>query len=575
MSDSSARHAISITMTADMRQAMTDIANVQKQLNRVKMTRMGLGRGSADKATLRALDEEIAALQNYSAQLAENAGLAQNLGRVTADSVTKDMNAITAGNGRLQQSFGQLGFAVEDFFSVFDTMGVRGGLRAAGNNLSMIARTLAGPVYGGLMGIGLVALPLVMKLFGETDEAVKKSRNTLEDYIATLEHAQKLRQMGVEHQFSLEDIEDIESLKDAEEQIKEIEREITKLSNKTKDFKEKSAKIGEAFTDERMSDVGHKIGRELQAAGGELEKFRMEVPKLQQEFRDALTLDPANFEEALAKYVKGLKQLRRTIEEEIEERQGNIFGQYSDLSTFQQGSKNKAMHDALAAVNEELEKTKGNDEKIVEYRKAANELVKEMALHEQGAADTQERLTELEQKKKELKEEQLRIESKQREKEHQKDLMDAMKMIQDMEVQGMNKTEQALDAMDEKLRQVKGTARDVGRAFGFGSAEHERAKTAAQKAQAMVIQTTLKSLTGMLHKVDEVQQKFVKEGGQVTGPNIAEAVAAVQGLAEAQITEAKNRKEPEKAPPQPDVVAAIESLKEALNKLGFPHLTKV
>jgi len=233
------------------------------------------------------------------------------------------------------------------------------------------------------------------------------------------------------------------------------------------------------------------------------------------------------------------------------------------------------MHDALAAVNEELEKTKGNDEKIVEYRKAANELVKEMALHEQGAADTQERLTELEQKKKELKEEQLRIESKQREKEHQKDLMDAMKMIQDMEVQGMNKTEQALDAMDEKLRQVKGTARDVGRAFGFGSAEHERAKTAAQKAQAMVIQTTLKSLTGMLHKVDEVQQKFVKEGGQVTGPNIAEAVAAVQGLAEAQITEAKNRKEPEKAPPQPDVVAAIESLKEALNKLGFPHLTKV
>ena len=94
-------------------------------------------------------------------QAAENARLQKQLERTTqarqrdtaaASAQTAEMNKATKGNAKTAQAFNQLGFAIEDFFSVYGTMGAAGGIRAANNNLSMVARILAGP---GMVGAGV------------------------------------------------------------------------------------------------------------------------------------------------------------------------------------------------------------------------------------------------------------------------------------------------------------------------------------------------------------------------------------------------------------------------------------
>jgi len=568
MSDSSARHAISVTMTADMRQAVTEMKNVQKEIDNLVRVRAQMGKG-VDTSKI---DSQIASLKNGYMGIAETAGIASNTQKVTTADVKKQMDDLTQGNGKLQQAFGQAGYAVEDFFSVFDTMGARGGIRAAGNNISMMARTLAGSFTGSLIGIGVVAIPLMMKMFGEAEDSVKGFDEQVKELMTDLELYQKLISMGIEHKFAIEDIQDVESVDAAEEQLKELQRQMERTGDAGARLEEDIHAHGKAYLKAAEDGSGgfNKLAKNARKGLGDgADDFMKKFGELRNEFHKNLAANPDDVEKALGPYRRGLLELQKEVLFGKEGMKGKTEQDTKDIATVEKERRviNKMLEDQreLLAAEEDKEK----------FRDKAAEIHQQMVLNEKTITEELERQAELEEKKKQLKEELLELESRQRAREHQKNLMDAMSMIHDLEAKGLDKVGTALDNMDEKLNKVKGTARDVGRAFGFGSEEHERAKEASLLAQARITQSTLRSLKGMLHKVEETQRKFVRKDGQQTGPNLSEAVAAVQGLAQAQIDEAKNRKQPKKAPPQPDVVAAVDQLTNWLVQNGFKAFTEV
>lgn len=93
--------------------------------------------------------------------------------------VAKSASTVLSGSRKMEVAITQLGFAVEDFVTVVGPMGLAGGLRAAGNNLSFVA-SMFNPVAGLVTGIGLATLALVLQLSKMEKQALKTGKAMLE-----------------------------------------------------------------------------------------------------------------------------------------------------------------------------------------------------------------------------------------------------------------------------------------------------------------------------------------------------------------------------------------------------------
>lgn len=81
----------------------------------------------------------------------------------------------------------QLGFGVEDFLTQYGTMGFAGGLRAAGNNISMFAAQI-NPLAGVVAGVGTALTAMFLNIGNAAEKAAEK-QNALKESIDSIKKA--------------------------------------------------------------------------------------------------------------------------------------------------------------------------------------------------------------------------------------------------------------------------------------------------------------------------------------------------------------------------------------------------
>ena len=122
---------------------------------------------------------------------------------------TGSLNTMTASSGRTSFMISQLGFAVEDATTQFGTMGLAGALRAAGNNLSIVASML-NPIAGIVVGVGTALASTLIPHLTKTGDEAEKSKKKLDEWAATFRNIQRdvsgQAFFGVERQFRRGDL---------------------------------------------------------------------------------------------------------------------------------------------------------------------------------------------------------------------------------------------------------------------------------------------------------------------------------------------------------------------------------
>lgn len=152
-----------------------------------------------------------------------------------SQSVRRFTQETTAGFNRTQQVAQQAVFAVDDFFAAFSTGGVSGGLRGAGNNLTLIASQLGG-IKTQLLAIGVISAgQLLAKYFIDAKDESK----TVEDRIGKIRDNLDFLNKSHQSQFAFfEELRDlgprtgINDVRDAERQRRSLHNDrITQQQN--------------------------------------------------------------------------------------------------------------------------------------------------------------------------------------------------------------------------------------------------------------------------------------------------------------------------------------------------------
>ena len=238
-------HNVALKLTVDAQAAVDNMAKVEKEIARLIRAKQSM-RG-VDNAATAAIDAEILKLKEKQLAIAKTAGLVEKNAQVS-QTYLKDLNAATMGNGRFMQSFVQLGYGVEDFAAVYGTMGLQGALRASGNNFSMVARIIAGPLYGSIIGAALVAFPLLMKSQKESTELNKKLTESLnevnEKFRDQLELRHKIEDLSLKQSKKLRDLGEDMTAKEIAKESKKVQDDLDEINSRISqilvDMKEKA-----------------------------------------------------------------------------------------------------------------------------------------------------------------------------------------------------------------------------------------------------------------------------------------------------------------------------------------------
>lgn len=101
----------------------------------------------------------------------------------------------------------QLGYGIEDFFTVYDTMGPAGALRAASNNLSMVARTLfSSALIGNIAAIGIALGPTLWKYLAGSSEEAENFHEAIKKATDEVERLNEIKATALDARFRLQDI---------------------------------------------------------------------------------------------------------------------------------------------------------------------------------------------------------------------------------------------------------------------------------------------------------------------------------------------------------------------------------
>lgn len=138
-----------------------------------------------------------------------NSGCTQFIGRASAMGAAgrTAFSQMNQEAGKTNIIVSQLGYGIEDFFTVYEYMGASGAFRAASNNFAMLARTLfSSAIMGNVVAIGLALGPTLIKyLQGSTEEA-EKFVDVIDKAVDELSHIQKLKESALDAKFRLQDI---------------------------------------------------------------------------------------------------------------------------------------------------------------------------------------------------------------------------------------------------------------------------------------------------------------------------------------------------------------------------------
>jgi DNA repair exonuclease SbcCD ATPase subunit len=243
---SQSTHTLAITMTADMGAAIVALNNSEQRIRELVQAKRALG--SMTPELTAAIDEEILALKREQLALGKRAGLVDQNAQINKN-FSKSIAQVGAGSGKFNQAIGQAAFAVEDFMSVIETMGFKGAMRAAGNNLSMIGHILGGPLVGGAVGFAAVAGPmLISKLFevGQTSKEVARDILTL---AAEMESLADQEVKNLKFRFELVDVNEM-GIDQLDAQMKSLPRAAEEHRTRLKNIQKEQDALGKQLAEQ-------------------------------------------------------------------------------------------------------------------------------------------------------------------------------------------------------------------------------------------------------------------------------------------------------------------------------------
>jgi hypothetical protein len=205
---------------------------------------------------------------------------------------------------RTNMLLGQMSFAIEDFFAVYETMGASGGFRAASNNLTMVARTLfSSVIVGNAVALGLALGPTLWRyLQGSTEEATK-FKDILDGALNSLRLIDELENSRLQSKNKREDIRDITTVDGVENTLKQTTRELEAIEAKLKSLEAQAATASSTFMTQLFGteEWNNQIDNVLSGIndGGRLKQAFLEITD---EFQNAIRLNPERINEELAMF---------------------------------------------------------------------------------------------------------------------------------------------------------------------------------------------------------------------------------------------------------------------------------
>lgn len=148
--------------------------------------------------------------------------------------------AMTGGFGGMAGAAAQASYAVEDFIQVLSMGGgLNMAMMSASNNLSMVAREMFGfgstmsLVAGSVLPLAIVGVVSLVRVISSATEPLKQVENELDKVKQKFEDLADARNRAFEHQQSIIEIRQIDSVDDAASRIKQIEQEKAKFEQET------------------------------------------------------------------------------------------------------------------------------------------------------------------------------------------------------------------------------------------------------------------------------------------------------------------------------------------------------
>lgn len=550
-------HGISITLTADMEKGMSKIKMVEREMRDLEkqqgfLERQGLGRSPV-------IDQRIAELRELAKEAVKTSGLLNTVGSATGGAALNGHNAAIKGNGKLQQSFGQLSFAVEDFMSVYDTMGLRGGMRASANNLSMVARIMSGPLAGGIVGVGAMLLPMLVDKFNETAEASKMFGESLDNSLAALRRQQEMDNFEYEIKLkidtaSIRNFDDLPAFAAMKTQATQTEERIKKLINSIQDLGEKEKKLGDTFSFHR--DMNKGLGfLTLAAHQGKISYDQIEESVngyrgAQKQFMKDLASGTLSQEDAVKKLKRAYQDVTRSAIKSL--KLGNAVIRESPAKT----SAISFIAPTGGAAASAFAEGKGEaDELLKSIRKITTDMDSVIADETSIAKLKQESLNVM--RKQEDVAKKIRLERKLLVQEEQKLKQSALKQLL---IAGDND----IQSLFRKLREEQLSLENIYNSTTKGGTAQHALKT----ANASLLQKAIDKLKASLDENTKETKKTRDEGGTVSGPTFSDASMSATVEALKLIAEQKEDPQTKKKDSQ-EVIAAIKSLETTLSQGSF------
>jgi hypothetical protein len=161
------------------------------------------------------------------------------------------------GQGRRIQFFQNLGFAMEDFMSQVQTMGIAGGMRAAGNNIGMMAAAF-NPMAGAIAGIAAVSLPMLITRLTQSEDAIEKQIEAVDRLTAAEKrYGDQLDDIASKEKFRNE-VQSMDSVAEAEKAVKAKQEEMDILGKQIA-MMEKQTRLQDANVQREMGPVLNSI----------------------------------------------------------------------------------------------------------------------------------------------------------------------------------------------------------------------------------------------------------------------------------------------------------------------------
>lgn len=223
------------------------------------MPSKSLGIGLTFKANTQPVNYALRHLQ--ASVSGANAGILQQSRAMEKNS--KYMTKAMAG------AFNQGAYAIEDFLTVVGTTGFGGGMRAAANNISMVARALAGPLVGGFIGAGVAGISLLPTLLS-MNSALETMQDRAKKAISRLKELTDLQIKQKKDQYEYDkSIANMKTKQDANSLGSNIKTERDKLTIEREEQKKQLALINRRRSQyQRMLDAKYKNKSAFQLSYG-------------------------------------------------------------------------------------------------------------------------------------------------------------------------------------------------------------------------------------------------------------------------------------------------------------------